>query len=62
MKVLLLFRRIILILIYLILNEHPFSQLLILLKELLELYSKFDTDGDGEISLKEFKEGFKKRK
>ena len=31
-------------------------------EELKELYSKFDTDGDGEISLKEFKEGFKKRK
>ena len=31
-------------------------------KELKELYDKFDTDGDGEISLKEFKEGFKKNK
>ena len=30
-------------------------------KELKDLYDQFDTDGDGEISLKEFKEGFKKR-
>ena len=30
-------------------------------KDLKELYSKFDTDGDGEISLKEFMEGFKNR-
>ncbi len=30
-------------------------------QELKELYWKFGTDGDGEISLKELKEGFKKR-
>ena len=31
-------------------------------KDLKELYTQFDQDGDGEISLKEFKEGFKNRK
>ena len=30
-------------------------------QDLKDLYDQFDTDGDGEISLKEFKEGFKKR-